>query len=66
MKINPIQLAEDLCKALDESWEKSSIVKDEDRNKVFLQYAENKLQYMKSEGFIAGYTMPEVIDKEEN
>jgi hypothetical protein len=66
MKTNSIQLAEDLLKALDESWEKSNNVKNEDRNKVFLQYAENKLQYMKSEGFIAGYTMPEVRDKEEN
>ena len=49
------EIADLLLQSLDKSWGKSSNVNEEDRCEVFLKHMENKLTYMKDEGFIADF-----------
>ena len=59
------ELAEYLIKSLDESWDKSEDTNEEYRQEVFMKYVDRKLNYMKEEGFISGYTLKEKDNQDE-
>ena len=50
IKDKMLELVGLLKQSLDQSWEKTANLDEEDRPDVFFKYMENKLSYMKDEG----------------
>lgn len=57
IKDKMLELVGLLKQSLDQSWEKTANLDEEDRPDVFHKYMENKLSYMKDEGFIDNFTV---------